>query len=202
MVKFPALHKIYKACDKIIGSDKKEIATVIDYWRWAHSDLMDNAERGAFAEYLVAKAVGDKSSNRVNWDKYDLTSGEGIHIEVKTSAYLQTWGQDKLSVLRFGIGKTYGYDYENNSYKHEKKRQSDVYVFCVLKETNQGNLNLLDTTQWDFYVLATKVLDESPYYADRDSISLTPLLNLGAVKCSYERIHYEVVKQYNTSINI
>ena len=30
---------------------------VLDYWRWANSDLLDNAARGVLAEFLVANAV-------------------------------------------------------------------------------------------------------------------------------------------------
>lgn len=196
-MKYPALHKVYKFDDSIIGRDRTIIASVIDYWAWAHSDLLDNAERGAFAEYLVARAVGDRSTHRTNWEKYDITSSEGIHIEVKTSAYLQSWGQDKLSIIKFGIGKTYGYNYEINSYESEKKRQADVYVFCVLTETDQEQLNPLDTAQWDFYVLAAKVFDENPYYSDKESITLLPLINLGAVKCSFEHLHQEVINAMN-----
>lgn len=196
-MKFPAVYKICEPMEGIIKSDKSVIGSVMDYWKWAHSNLLDNAERGTFAEYLVAKAVGDKSSYRVNWEKYDLVSSEGIRIEVKTSAYIQTWGQDKLSELKFRIGKTYGYDNEKNAYDDEKKRQADVYVFCVFKEKDQENLNLLDTTQWEFYVLASKVLNEDSYYAEKNSISLNPLMKLGAAKCNYENIHKEVIKAMN-----
>ena len=50
-------------------------------------DGMDNAERGALAEYLVACALGGGEGVRVNWDKYDLLSPEGIAVEVKSSGY-------------------------------------------------------------------------------------------------------------------
>jgi hypothetical protein len=36
-------------------------ATVAEFWRWAFSDLRDNTTRGIFAEFLVAKAVGDSA---------------------------------------------------------------------------------------------------------------------------------------------
>lgn len=175
-MKYPAIHKIYDASDEIVEGNKNVVATVTDYWKWAHSDLMDNTERGIYAEFLVAKAVGDSRSHRVNWDKYDVISSEGIRIEVKTSAYLQAWGQDKLSAIRFNIGKTYGYDDETNSYDTIKKRQADIYVFCVLNEINQDNLNLLDITQWDFYVISTKTIDQNPNYKNKTTISLSPLI--------------------------
>ena len=117
-MKYPSFTKHCNEADIIKDSDGKAIGTILDYWKWAHSDLMDNAERGAFAEYLVACVVGGKAQKRINWNSYDLLSKEGITIEVKTSAYLQTWGQDKLSNIQFNIPETLGYDRENNTYEH------------------------------------------------------------------------------------
>ena len=192
-MKYPAIDIRNAETDIITDSQGNEISSVLDYWKWAHSCLIDNAERGAFAEYLVACAIGGKGRGRVNWDKYDLVSEEGITVEVKTSAYLQAWGQNALSTLRFGIAKTHGYNPASNSYEPDMKRQAQVYVFCVHAETEQEKVNVLDTTQWKFYVLASKVLDESKDYADANSIGLGPLLKLGAVECGYEELH-EVVK--------
>ena len=49
---------------------------------------MGNAERGIFAEYLVACALGVQNNPRIEWDRYDLVSQEGISVEIKTSGYL------------------------------------------------------------------------------------------------------------------
>lgn len=194
-MKYPAMYIRNTETDIITDGQGNEISTVLDYWKWAHSCLMDNAERGAFAEYLVACAIGGKGKGRVNWDKYDLVSEEGITVEVKTSAYIQVWGQEKLSAIRFGIQKTYGYIPDSNLYEAEKKRQAQVYVFCVYAETNQKMVNLLDTTRWKFYVLSSKAFDESKSYADAGSIGLGPLIKLGAVECRYEELHNIVKEQ-------
>jgi len=194
-MKYPAIYIRNTEKDIITDEQGNEISSVLDYWKWAHACLMDNAERGAFAEYLVACAIGGKGTGRVNWNKYDLVSEEGITVEVKTSAYIQVWGQEKLSDIRFGIQKTYGYLPESNTYESEKKRQAQVYVFCVHTETDQEKLNILDTKQWKFYVLSSKILNESKIYADASSIGLSPLLKLGAVKCSYEDLHHVVKEQ-------
>jgi hypothetical protein len=66
---------------------------VADFWRWAFSDLRENIVRGVLAEFLVAKAVGDPSPLRHAWDNYDVTTPDGTRIEVKSSAYLQSWRQ-------------------------------------------------------------------------------------------------------------
>lgn len=38
---------------------------------------------------------------RVGWDSVDLRH-KGVTIEVKSSAYLQAWGQKRLSRIQFG----------------------------------------------------------------------------------------------------
>lgn len=195
-MKYPAFTKRCNETDIIKDSDGKVIGTILDYWRWAHSDLMDNAERGVFAEYLVACAIGEKEQDRINWNSYDLSSKENITIEVKTSAYLQTWGQDKVSNIQFNIPGTLGYDRENNTYEHEKKRQAQIYVFCVHNAVQQSLVDPLDMSQWDFYVIATKAINESAKYAKAKTISLKPLVKLGAVKCNYGNLYSTVVNAF------
>ena len=95
-MKYPAIYIRNKEDDIITDGQGNEIATVLDYWKWAHSCLMDNAERGAFAEYLVASAVGGKGEGRINWEKYDVISEEGITIEVK-----------HLLIFRYGDRRSY-----------------------------------------------------------------------------------------------
>lgn len=195
VIKYPMMSPRNYENDIIMDKDGQEISTVFDYWRWAHSCIMENTERGAFAEYLVANAVGGLGEGRVNWSKYDLVSEEGITIEVKTSAYIQVWGQDKLSTINFGIKKTKGYIPEINEYEEEEKRQAQVYVFCHHTEKEQEKANPLDTRQWIFYVLSAKKINESERYSEAESISLNPLLKLGAIKCTYESLHRTIVEQ-------
>lgn len=192
MMKYPAMDYRCNGEDIIINEDGNDISTVSDYWKWAHTNIMDNAERGVFAEYLVSKAVKSKSVVRENWAKYDVVSEEGITIEVKTSAYLQTWGQNDLSSVRFGVAKTQGYDIETNSYEQEKKRQAQVYVFCLYAEKEQDNINVLDMAQWEFYVLKAQAINESIKYKDYKSLGLNAIVELGAKKCSYEKIHQTI----------
>jgi len=159
------------------GSD---VYTLRDFWAWAYSDLVDNTERGKLAEFIVAMALGITEGISGSWDKYDLLSKEGIRVEVKTSAYLQSWSQQNLSKIRFGIQPTYGWDSITNEYDIEQKRQSDVYVFCVLKHIDQVTLNPLDLSQWEFYVLSTAALNKA--VPAQKTISLNKLLNIGAKK--------------------
>ena len=76
-----------------------------------------------------------------------------------------------------------------------KKETSTGICFCVHAETAQEKVNVLDTTQWKFYVLSSKRLDESKNYANASSIGLGPLIKLGAIECRYEELHNAVKKQ-------
>ncbi len=42
--------------------------TVGEFWSWAYSDLLNNATRGVFAEYLVAVALGVDDQPRLAWE--------------------------------------------------------------------------------------------------------------------------------------
>ena len=78
---------------------------------------------------------------------------------MKSSAYIQTWKQDRFSALTFGIAPTYYWNPATNAYEGEQRRQADVYVFCVLSHKDQSSIDPLDVSQWDFYVLGTEVLN-------------------------------------------
>jgi len=67
-------------------------ANVNDFWSWYCSDLMINSTRGGLAEFIVALSLGQKNRIRAAWEPWDLTYN-GIKIEVKSSAFVQSWYQ-------------------------------------------------------------------------------------------------------------
>ena len=135
-------------------------ATIQDYWRWAYSDLIDNASRGVFAEWLVAQALGlPTSTPRAVWDNFDLTY-EGHGIEVKSCAYHQAWAQKKMSKITYNVRASQGWDAKTNLVDKTVRRRADVYVLCLLAEQDREKLNPLDTDQWHFWVVSTKFLNE------------------------------------------
>ena len=95
--------------EETLLSDSRQISSVLDYWRWAHSDILDNTERGILAEYIVAYSLELTDKIRTEWDKYDLTyrdESREFGIEVKCSSYLQSWEQKSYSTVSFGIPQT------------------------------------------------------------------------------------------------
>ena len=161
--------------------------SLLEYWAWAHSDIVSNSERGILSEYLVRCAVHAPSPCRIEWDAVDVISPEGIRIEVKSSAYLQTWKQEKLSRIQFDIAPKNAWDSVENSYASQRIRSADVYVFCLFNSKDPDTANPMDLAQWEFYVLATSVLNE--LVPKQKSISLTSLQKLGAKKVSFEVLY-------------
>lgn len=172
--------------EQLVAPNGEVVSNLLDFWRWAYSDLIGNAERGALAEYIVACALGINQTERIAWDKYDLITKDGISIEVKTSGYLQTWEQKTLSKLIFGIQPTYGWNAKSNEYETEQRRQADIYVFCVHKHTDQSTIDPLIISQWDFYLMPTCVLNKR--FGKQKTVSLKSLIKAGAESCEYHNL--------------
>ena len=142
--------------------------------------------RGALAEYIVACDLGIANSTRPGWNAYDLITPDGIKVEVKSAAYLQSWKQSAPSKICFDIRPTYGWDAATNTSGTERKRQADVYVFCLLFHTDKSTLDPLDLSQWEFYALPTRVLNNK--MLTQRNISLAALLRLRPIKVEYGSI--------------
>lgn len=129
---------------------------------WAFGNLLDNATRGKVAEFVVAKALGVAEGHRVEWDAADIWYGNKA-VEVKSSAYVQSWKQTKPSTIRFDIGqRRYPWDARTNTMRtlSEPARGADLYIFCVLAEKDEAKADPLQTDQWRFYVVAREAIDQ------------------------------------------
>jgi hypothetical protein len=131
-----------------------------DFWSWAYSDMLNNTDRAVFAEFVVGSALGVTEAPRVEWDAVDLRYGDKT-IEVKSSAYVQSWhqGQDSLSRISFDLKERLSWDAATNTYRVEPSRAADCYVFCVYTEKDRSRANVLDVDKWAFYVVATEQIN-------------------------------------------
>ena len=162
---------------------------ILSFWQWSNSELLGNALRGIFAEFIIGSAIDMLDSLREEWDSYDLVTKNGLKIEVKSSSYLQSWKQSKLSNIIFGIQPTVAWDSMNHR-STEKIRQSDIYIFCVLAHKDKETVNPINLSQWDFYILETKVLNERVKM--QKSITLSSLLTLNPLKVKYNELRDEI----------
>lgn len=129
-----------------------DAATVLDFWRYAMPDLRTNTTRGLLAEFLVHRAVRAVERN-AEWESYDVLAPCGLRIEVKSSAYLQAWGQSRLSKICFSRlrGRTWTADAGTSP---EQSYNADVYVFALHTARTHTEYDPLDIRQWHFYVAA------------------------------------------------
>ncbi len=162
----------------ILGNEKVW-RTLLNFWQWSNSDLLNNAMRWKLAEYIVATILGVDTSYRIEWDEYDLIY-ENLKIEIKSSAYIQSWEQEKFSKIIFGIRPT------QDEQRREYKRRADVYIFCILAEKNPKIINPLDLNQWEFYVLDTQSINEKLW--EQKTLSLNSLKRLEPQNCSSKNL--------------
>lgn len=128
--------------------------TILDYWRWS-CDLLENIQRGIFAEYIVAAALGATKNARTGWRGYDMLYGES-KIEVKSSSYLQSWKQKVLSRPVFQIAREQ-LDEETGTYA-DPRYVADAFVLCLFTHRDPGTADILDLNQWLFLVANTETL--------------------------------------------
>ncbi|MBP0000424.1 MAG: hypothetical protein J7641_15735 [Cyanobacteria bacterium SID2] len=178
----------YRGNEKFSDSDRNLDFTVLDFWSWSNSNLLENTIRGVLAEFIVARALNIETDSRVEWESTDL-SFEEVKIEVKSSAYIQAWEQKKLSTIQFSIAPTH-FDNTHPDFKQAPKRHSDIYIFCLFKETDPHQINPLDLSQWEFFVLATQTLNER--VGAQKSIGLNSLKNLDPKIVQYDRLQSTV----------
>jgi hypothetical protein len=154
--------------------------STLDFWSWAFSDLASNANRGVLAEFIVAKALGIELDVRNEWGDYDLDFN-GLKIEVKSSAFIQSWAQAKHSSPRFDIRKRKNQtDSDTGKYvkRAEPIRPADIYVFALLEANITDTSDPLNLDHWKFYALTSAELNEK--FGESQSLSLAQLTHSGA----------------------
>jgi hypothetical protein len=165
---------------------------LLGFWQWAISDLVGNALRGILAEYIVARALGVAGGVRSEWDACDLRTPAGLLVEVKSASYLQSWHQKALSRPTFTIRETRHWSADTNEFASTQLRHAHVYVFAVLAHRDQATFDPLDVSQWEFHVLAARVLDAR--CAGQKKIGLAPLLKLRPTPATFESLR-EVIER-------
>jgi hypothetical protein len=177
-----------------INTGKKKFS-VNDFWRYAYSNLNSNVLRGSLAEFLVESALNGTEfiGIRRQWLDYDVLFN-GFKIEVKCGSYLQDWDQDKLSKIIFsGLKAKDGYwssavgPFNANDYK---KYKADIYVFALLHHKDPSSLNILDLSQWCFYVMTKNQLESVA--KGSCSVSLTTLEKSDIKSVSFEELKNKI----------
>lgn len=167
---------------------------LINFWQWSTSNILSNATRGKFAEFMVGTAIElDSNTIRDEWSAYDLESKEGVKIEVKSASYIQSWKQKNYSNISFSIKPSKHWDPEIGILRGSEKRHADVYVFCLLKNKDQKNIDPVKLEQWSFFVLPTYRIDG--YKRSQRSITINSL-SKQVKEIQYSELKEEISKAY------
>jgi hypothetical protein len=134
--------------------------------------------------------VGSEQPVRVEWDAYDVLAPGGIRVEVKTSGYLQSWHQTRLSDISFDIACKRSWYSDTNTYSSEVARSAHVYVFALHHHQEKATVDPLDLSQWIFYLLPATVLNER--CATQRRIGLPSLMRMGAVAVAFEDLARQI----------
>ena len=169
---------------------KKTNMSMLEMWRMKYSNIYDIHD--SIAEYIVAKALGkEKLDNTDYWTLYDIDY-HGVRIEIKETAYYHSFneaGAKRSQRRTFDIGKRYS-KYKDS--KSEKKRQNDIYVFCLNTGNEKEDSYPLEMDNWEFYVVPTKLINEK--CGDNKTISLgkvktlTEITEYSNLKCKIDKI--------------
>jgi hypothetical protein len=169
----------------------------IAFWKWAYSDFLSNTNRSVLWEFIIHEALGITSDKKIEWDNVDLRY-KWIKIEVKTSAYIQSWEQKWISKIQFDIApRTKSWDSMTNTFSDSSGRAADIYIFCLLEILDKeiaSPENILDMKNWWFYVVSTKNLDN--FFPLQKSISLSKLSTIT------ERIDFHLLKSTIENISL
>jgi hypothetical protein len=164
-------------------------ATLLDFWKWAFGDLCDDDLKGYFAEWMVRVLLGLPLTRRVSWADSEIITPAGLRIEVKSSAYWQSWKLVNEDGTRkpvpppvdparkkvvFG-GLRSGTSVDTSPQRPSREFKSDVYVFCLHTQTDATAWDAWQLSHWEFYVLTRSQLVE---HGIGGSISLGALRKL------------------------
>jgi hypothetical protein len=182
--------------------------TMLHFWQWAYSNLLQNIQRGKLAEFIVKTALennGVQTTGSVEsvLSPYDLmgpripSTQTYSRIEVKSAAFVQSWDIRHPDHATFRIAPSVAPN-KNGDYLEgaTRQRNNDIYVFTVYKATSREE-NILDLSLWDFYVLPTFRIETDPKLRKQKTISLKSVQKL-CQPVSFDNICSEIIMACNS----
>src|SRR2546422_132036 len=86
----------------------------------------------------------------VSWD---VTTASGVKVEVKSSAYLQSWKQRRLSSIVFTGLTGRAWSADTNEFATERSLRAEVYVFAMHVCREPDQYDPLRIEDWRFRVM-------------------------------------------------
>lgn len=150
--------------------------------------LVVNSLRGLVSETIVAAALEPEwECCSEDWGGWDFGRDDGLRLEVKQSADLQTWTKaiPGRNVARFDIKARTGRRVPDN-WQTVAYRAAHIYVFAH-HFVSDDNADHCDPNQWRFYVVAACDLPSGKEIGIRPLEKLTTACSFSAL-CDTVRI--------------
>ena len=112
--------------------------TVLEFWSWYFSDLLDI--KAKVAEYIVTKALCfEEGINTGYWTAHNIVY-MGKRIELRAASYMKSDIDSKV---------------HDEYIRHIdiRVRDTDLYVFCLLPGKSKEEANPLIIDNWEFYII-------------------------------------------------
>jgi hypothetical protein len=139
--------------------------------RWFGQPIIRNDLRGELVEEIVATALEpDWQSCSTDWGPCDLIRpADGLRIQVKQSAALQSWTKPDGPTPRpcFSIASKTG-RYDGATWIPGSGRNAEIFIFAWHDRTDE-RADHRDAEQWQFFVVSERDLP------DQKSIGLSTL---------------------------
>lgn len=151
--------------------------------RFYGQPLIANLYRGDYVEGLILFALEKGWKAIGGWGGWDLEREDGIRLEVKQSAALQSWhaaaSAGKTSPARFDIAPRGGYYTDSTDAGVWREvdtpvRSADIYIFAWHPVDDPNTVDHRQSEQWQFFVVPEHRLP------GQKSIGLNPLKKLAA----------------------
>ena len=164
--------------------------------RFYSQPLIDNVYRGDYVETLIFFALGKGWKVIGGWGGWDLEREDGIRLEVKQSAALQSWhaaaSAGKTSPARFDIAPRGGYYTDSTDAGVWREvdtpvRSADIYIFAWHPKKDPDTADHRRAEQWEFYVVPESKLPPKPQGTKTQTISPGTAKNL-AVAVTYAEL--------------
>jgi len=165
--------------------------TLLDFWRWSESDLLNSLTRTRLAEFVVATALGAHAEGpRDERSSLELVTPDGVEIRVKSGSFLKSFHQRDLSKVVF-IPQVYPAHFHAVSGRRAAYR-AQVYVFALLDHVERATADPLDLDQWRFFVPPTSRLEA--LVMEQHSLTVPTLDELSGGSVAYNDLKAAVQK--------
>lgn len=144
-------------CEPFRSGGRRLDLTLVDFWRWSGSDLLNPFTRSRLAEFIVATLLGADVPGPRTDRSSDLITADGITVRVKSASLVRSASPRELAKVYFTPlpWRVSRRDPESAA----RLPHARAHVFALLGHTERTTVNPLDLDQWRFFVPPTARLE-------------------------------------------